>query len=212
MEKKIKIYILAIFIVLALTGFIYIRSLPENRKTENYASLEKQEQNTDLFEQAEFSQEQKSADLENIIEEENLTETDEQIEETGKQVEEPNEVIEETDRQIEIKIGDFLSDKNIYGSREKIYFTLEIWSESNIEKALIKIKGIEPYNYAYINKSKEIILYPGKNTFVVEAEAPSCTSGCGGVSSGAYDIHSEIIINNQTIDRAEITINLTDNN
>ncbi len=205
MEKQIKIYILIALLILLLTGlsYFYIRPKEINSDYYNINATE-----TDKTEEA----------AENRMIEEELIEEEIREEEVieNKIIEEENreqpleEIIEPVENRIEIQ--NFKSDKDTYGSREKIQFSLLLLSNNDIKEAEIKINGIQPYQYAYINKSKMISLNQGENTIIIEAEAPTCTSGCGGVRPGPYDIVADILINNEIIESEIIIINLTENN
>lgn len=125
-----------------------------------------------------------------------------------------NKVLEQqtsNNKIIDIKITEFKTDKTNYISREEIKFSLKVLSQSDLKNAEIKIKGIKPYQYPYINESRIYDLKTGENIIETKASAPNCTSGCGGVYPGPYDIYVEIFINNKLITQSKTTINLSSN-
>lgn len=107
-----------------------------------------------------------------------------------------------------IEITEFETDKNNYKSQETIIVTLNVFSPEDIEQTKIKLTGIRPYNYAYIDSSKRINLKKGDNKIVFEEKAPYCTSGCGGVFPGPYDLEAGIFINQTLITSEQKTITL----
>ena len=114
----------------------------------------------------------------------------------------------EADIENEIEIKEFKTDKENYGSHEKVQFSVKIWSKKDIDEAEIKITGIQPYQRFYIDKAKITSLTAGENIFYIEAETPYCTSGCGGVYPGPYDVYASIFIGGKLIQSAENSINL----
>lgn len=106
-----------------------------------------------------------------------------------------------------IEITEFQTDKNTYSSHEDLEISLQITSSRDIQ-ATAKIKGIQPFNRAYIENSKEINLKEGENEITFNEKTPRCTSGCGGVSPGEYDISIEIWDDNEIIGSLTTTINL----
>ena len=108
----------------------------------------------------------------------------------------------------EIEIKEFKTDKETYGSYEEIQISLKVFSKNEIKDVEIKIKGIQPGRYAYINEFKVVNLAEGENAVFFEAQMPYCTSGCGGVFPGPYDIYANIFVEEDLIESAITTINL----
>jgi hypothetical protein len=109
------------------------------------------------------------------------------------------------------KITVFGTDKKSYSSREKIFFSVNIVAERDVENAQVKVSGIKPYQTPYINEIRPVNLKKGENKIIVEAIAPSCTTGCGGIYPGAYDVIAELFVENILIDRSTSSINLVEN-
>lgn len=109
------------------------------------------------------------------------------------------------------KITEFISDKDSYRSQETISFTLKIYSEEDTQNADLKIEGIKPGSTSYINKTKSIDIKSGDNIILISAQAPNCTSGCGGVYPGPYEITAQIILNEKPVSQSQTTINLVGN-
>jgi hypothetical protein len=77
-----------------------------------------------------------------------------------------------------------------------------------MENITVNVWGIKPYNYAYINESKTLNLKRGENEIVFLARTPYCTSGCGGVYPGLYDLYAEVFMNDEKIANTTTKINL----
>ncbi len=208
MEKKIKIYAFIILGVLILTALLYFHFyLPISQPKENdgIAELKAEEINHEQNVQANGKEAEWPS-----IEEEKLDNSQEEKKKTDDKEQDSGETVIENNWQIEIK--EFNSDKDTYGSREKVIFSLLILSDHKIDRAELSISGIRPYQYAYINKLEEINLARGQNMISIEAETPICTSGCGGVGPGPYDITADILVNHEIIASQTIIINLIENN
>jgi len=108
----------------------------------------------------------------------------------------------------DVQITEIKTDKDEYGSKETIIFTIIINSKVDIKRAQIKINGIKPSNTSYINESEIRYIYKGDNEIFIKSISPSCTGGCGGVNPGTYTITAEIYTDNNIISVAETTLNL----
>jgi hypothetical protein len=113
-------------------------------------------------------------------------------------------------KQGKVEITEFKADKPVYSSHEKIELEINLIAETEVENAEIKITGIKPHQVAYIKEEKIVDLPKGETTISVEAQAPSCTSGCGGVYPGPYDINAEVLIEEVIIDSWTTTIELVE--
>lgn len=109
------------------------------------------------------------------------------------------------------KITDFITDKKTYTSHQELKAFLTVLSFKETEEVLIKLTGIKPYTRAYIDSSQTINLNSGENEIVFTEITPYCTSGCGGVYPGPYDLIAEIFIGKDLIASSTISINLTNN-
>jgi hypothetical protein len=107
-----------------------------------------------------------------------------------------------------IEILSFSTDKNTYSSHEEMKILLLLKSSKEIENITVNVWGIKPYNYAYINESKTLNLKRGENEIVFLARTPYCTSGCGGVYPGLYDLYAEVFMNDEKIANTTTKINL----
>ncbi|MEM5879139.1 MAG: hypothetical protein QXU74_01460 [Candidatus Aenigmatarchaeota archaeon] len=108
----------------------------------------------------------------------------------------------------EIEILNFTTDKNTYSSYEDMKISLLIKSSKDLENVTIRVWGIKPRNYAYINDSKIVNLKEGENEITFTEKTPYCTSGCGGVYPGPYDLNAEVWINGKSVANSTKTINL----
>ncbi len=118
------------------------------------------------------------------------------------------EVKEKETRIEDIEIVEFKTDKEIYGSYEKITFFIKIFSPENIKNAKIEILGIKPYQYAYINELKILDLLRDENNIEILSQTPYCASGCGGVYPGPYNIELFVFVEEKPITESELTISL----
>ncbi len=119
-----------------------------------------------------------------------------------------NSQTEEDENNEKIEILSFETGKATYSSYENITFFISIKSPSNKEGVTLSIKGIKPYNRAYINLKEAIELKKGLNNLSFSDKTPHCTSGCGGVYPGPYDINLNVMEGNKTISNDTLTINL----
>ncbi|MEM5793191.1 MAG: hypothetical protein QXY45_02425 [Candidatus Aenigmatarchaeota archaeon] len=107
-----------------------------------------------------------------------------------------------------IDIIDFRTDKDTYSSFEEIRISLLIKSSGNFQDVQVNVLGIKPRQYYYINESKIINLTKGYNEISFISKTPHCTSGCGGVYPGPYNITSEVLLNGKFVCNKTIQINL----
>ncbi len=109
---------------------------------------------------------------------------------------------------IEIDISDFSSDKEEYKSHEEIKLSVSVQSSEKAENIAVRVWGIRPRSYSYIDSTKAVSLEKGNNEILFDEKAPPCTSGCGGVNPGPYDIHAEILADGEIVSDSKITIDL----
>ena len=112
---------------------------------------------------------------------------------------------------IALEIKDFTTDKKIYGSYETLTAYLIISSSEEMQDVVIKLTGIKPYNRAYINGSQTVNLNSGENEIIFTEQTPRCTSGCGGVYPGPYDLDIEVFVEENLVASSTVSINLTNN-
>ncbi|MCD4740485.1 hypothetical protein K8R43_04835 [archaeon] len=108
---------------------------------------------------------------------------------------------------IKVEILNFSSDKQEYGSKERIKFKIDLISNQELE-ANITVKGIKPGYWYFIEDWKIMSIKEGTNPLLINSMSPSCTSGCGGVHPGEYKITSEIIHENRVLNNATTMITL----
>jgi len=108
----------------------------------------------------------------------------------------------------DVKIVRFTTDKNTYSSYEALKADVVIKSGAEINEASVRLVGIKPYGYAYVDESKVVRLSRGENKIAFSAKTPACTSGCGGVYPGQYKISVEVMVGNDIVASSEREINL----
>lgn len=111
--------------------------------------------------------------------------------------------------EINLTILEFSTDKEIYSSFEDMYVRIVIFSESQLNNVSIQLIGIKPRQYAYVNDSKQITLLAGRNEVLFVEKTPYCTSGCGGVYPGPYQIEVRVYHRGKLIANSSKTIHLT---
>jgi hypothetical protein len=107
-----------------------------------------------------------------------------------------------------IQITNFTTDKNTYGSNENMSIMVAVASTKAVDGVQIKVFGVKPYNYAYVNLDRKVNLSEGPNEIFFSAETPYCTAGCGGVYPGPYELHAEVFLNESQAANSTITIRL----
>ena len=208
MNQKIAFTSLIIICVLGLAVLfkgIYSFILPQERK-EIVQGLEEAEKTPGLEKEKGGEEWQEIMSEKVELTEDELKEASSEITESAEDETETKDL--EADIENEIEIKEFKTDKENYGSHEKVQFSVKIWSKKDIDEAEIKITGIQPYQRFYIDKVKITSLTAGENIFYIEAETPYCTSGCGGVYPGPYGVYASIFIDGKLIQSAENSINL----
>ncbi|MFT4303985.1 MAG: hypothetical protein ACMXYG_05435 [Candidatus Woesearchaeota archaeon] len=108
----------------------------------------------------------------------------------------------------QIEIIEFKSDKEVYSSREDIKFTLIFNSNIENKELSLNINGIRPINYEYIKLFQIYKLKLGRNEVKMTGTAPYCTTGCGGVTPGAYEIIATLKDEEMVIAQKSTVINL----
>jgi len=111
----------------------------------------------------------------------------------------------------QLQITEFKTDKNTYSSYEEMKISLKLKSSEDLENVTIVVWGIKPRNYAYVNVSKNVDLKKGENEFFISAKTPRCTSGCGGVYPGPYELNAEVWFNGKALANSNLRINLVSN-
>jgi len=100
------------------------------------------------------------------------------------------------------------SDKNTYSSHEPIVFTITANCSEAIEDAVIRVYGIRPRSAYYLDNFEVFDLEKGINTVTFDETTPNCTSGCGGVYPGPYDVNVSLELNNKLLAEAQTIIEL----
>lgn len=114
----------------------------------------------------------------------------------------------ETTKSPVIEIVKFVTDKKTYSSQEQMKILVVVKSSENVESIKASVWGIMPQRYAYVNYSKIADLSGGENEITFFGVTPYCTSGCGGVYPGPYEIHAEIFVEDILTANSTETINL----
>jgi hypothetical protein len=107
-----------------------------------------------------------------------------------------------------VEVLNFSTDKKTYGSYEDMKISVLLKSSKNLENVSVNVFGIRPRVYAYVNETKIVNLKKGENEVVFLAKTPYCTSGCGGVYPGPYDLYVKVFVNGEEIANSKTTINL----
>lgn len=116
--------------------------------------------------------------------------------------------VTEPERPFEVEIVSFSTDKEEYGSSEKVMLSLSVNSSREVKDANVTVKGIKPRYQYYIDKTRLVDLEKGVNELGINATTPRCTSGCGGVNPGYYKITAEVSVNETIMDSQNTTIKL----
>lgn len=112
------------------------------------------------------------------------------------------------DKELVIQISSFELNKEVYSSYEDVSFKIVIDSSSRVDNAELNIKGIKLRNIYYLHVSEAIDLKKGTNNFLLRATTPRCTSGCGGVNPGDYELVASLVINESVFSEIESIITL----
>jgi hypothetical protein len=83
-----------------------------------------------------------------------------------------------------------------------------VGSPAEKENALVRVNGIKPRGYSYIDLLEAVNLSEGENEFVLTATTPSCTSGCGGVLPGYYGIDVQLLNGSEVLCNTSFQIEL----
>lgn len=100
------------------------------------------------------------------------------------------------------------TDKKEYSSHEQVIITVNAFSSEELSNATIKVWGITPSKYNYIENEKKVDLKPGENVIGFNESTPNCTKGCGGVYPGPYKINASIEVNGKELTKTNTTITL----
>ncbi|MGM5488427.1 MAG: hypothetical protein ACQESG_05750 [Nanobdellota archaeon] len=126
-------------------------------------------------------------------------------EERNQASEERNQASEEGNQASDIEIMSFSTDNKTYGSYEKVNANAIVRSSAD-QTITARLSGIKPHTNPYIDESKIINLSEGENEIHFTATTPHCTSGCGGVYPGPYQLTLELL--HGTVTSKNITIEL----
>ncbi len=103
--------------------------------------------------------------------------------------------------------ADFLvsvhTDKAAYGTGETLKATVAVSSPVAMD-ATIRLWGIRPSLTTHIDIVKRVRLVKGGNSIVFEAVTPRCTSGCGGVYPGPYEVVAELTAANRIVSASTV--------
>jgi hypothetical protein len=110
---------------------------------------------------------------------------------------------------IKIEIIEFKTNKEIYSSREELNAEIIVKSNLDFDNIVVRFYGISVYSRYYIQDEKEIFLVKGENNINFNVITPSCTSGCGGVYPGPYDLFIDIFVDNEKVSNTNKIIELT---
>ena len=97
------------------------------------------------------------------------------------------------------------TDKDVYHSGETMNINVNVVSNEVFDGDLM-VYGINS-RYYRLNKTKEVNLTKGLNTFIFEYKAPSCNT-CSGIRAGAYDVTAKLTYQNETIANSTISVDI----
>ncbi len=92
---------------------------------------------------------------------------------------------------VQVRVVSFNTDKKVYGSRERIEFSVLVDSEHEFSGWLF-VEGVKLRSASYVNVKQKLDLDNGENLVRFHDLTPSCTSGCGGVNPGKYKLELEL--------------------
>ncbi|MCW1301475.1 MAG: hypothetical protein QW507_03370 [Candidatus Nanoarchaeia archaeon] len=110
--------------------------------------------------------------------------------------------------EVNLSILEFSTDKESYSSFEDMYVKITIWSKSYLNNVSVDLIGIKARGYAHINDSRLVTLSPGRNEILFVEKTPYCTSGCGGVYPGPYQIEVKVYYGGKLIANSSKLIQL----
>ena len=90
----------------------------------------------------------------------------------------------------------------VYHSAELMKLNISIYSTSNLQKAVVKVSGIN----GRLNEEKIVNLKEGINEVYFNYQLPRCNV-CGGIKAGDYEINCEVSYRNLTSEKS-IKINI----
>jgi hypothetical protein len=100
------------------------------------------------------------------------------------------------------------SDKTVYHSSEEMEIKTTIATNSKAENLTIKVYGIKDSRGNYrVNGEKTVGVDPPGTSETFVFQMPSCY-GCAGVSSGDYEIVTEVIRNGEVLENSSKTVTL----
>ncbi len=98
-------------------------------------------------------------------------------------------------REIKVSLNNLSADKEVYHSADVMNLTAIIYSNSDLENVEVKVNGIG----GRLNKEKTLNLSKGINEILFSYKLPRCNV-CGGIKAGDYNLSSEILYENTTIE------------
>ena len=108
----------------------------------------------------------------------------------------------------EIEILEFSTDKNTYASNEEIKASLVVESSEQVNAVKVNLLGVLVGGTYRVSAEREMDLAMGEKRIEISAMTPYCTSGCGGVHPGEYDVKVEIEKDWEVLAEASLKINL----
>ena len=108
----------------------------------------------------------------------------------------------------EAEIPAFLTSKEVYSSKEELNITVVINSTLGVDGIEVRLYGIQARGRNWIDRTTAIDLNKGRNTLVFNETTPNCTSGCGGIYPGPYDLNIELWAGGKLLAKASKAIEL----
>jgi len=109
---------------------------------------------------------------------------------------------------LEVKITEFFIDKNTYASSEPVNAVLVVRSSEQVNGVKVKLLGVFVRGTYRVSVERKMDLAMGEKRVELNARTPYCTSGCGGVHPGEYEIKVEIEKGGEILAESSLKINL----
>jgi hypothetical protein len=115
---------------------------------------------------------------------------------------------QEENKALEIEILEFSTDKNVYSSSQQLKATIILEASRAGNGITARLHGINAQGSDKVDDSRILDLNEGINTVEFLETTPYCTSGCGGVFPGPYQLLIEISGESELLAQASAAIEL----
>jgi len=107
----------------------------------------------------------------------------------------PTETLTPKQEEIEfnISVKEFELNKEIYSSREDFNARVVVESAAAVKDVEVKVTGVLVSSGAAIYRAVFTDLKKGENEFFLYQKTPNCTTGCGGVYPGKYEVKVQVL-------------------